>query len=448
MKDSTNRYLLTFLAFIAAFGWGFGSTCLNPFHLYLKCWIYSLESAHSFDSLCTNRTYLETTSDFQTVTSKWALMTFTYSIPCLFSSIIGLITADLIGRIETLLLALIFQLTQYALCIISFYFSKLWLFYVARSFGGLAIGFTGIAGPMLLTELSTKKSLPFFIAVTAVGNNTGSLVSVLLGFQEIFGNFTIGWIYSFLTAAGFALTGIFVAIWILVTCKKLMISDDHTVFIPNESKTQKLKLSSLITDSTALFRDKKNFRKAIYCWTLGLFVHGFMGVTSLNYYSSELLLKITNNHRNSIYMTFGLILGATLMNCTYVLTGKKFKKRTLLFLSMGLVTTFTIILGVLQIFPSKIIEYSSVVFVFLARISFDVGAFPISIVLVKFTVDFQHRTAAQSGFMFFATLGVSTMAYIFPHLLKIIGGHVFFLLGGCGLVMLILSLLCLPDIKD
>ena len=279
-KSGFKKSIYVLTLFTGVLG-GLSAFQLNPFSLLLKCWIYSQEKSLDYHSFCSNETLLLET-DFTSVTTKWSLLNTLSVVTGIASAFLGIISADVLGLTETLLLAstghLIGQI-NFASAIFTNSYVHL---SISRSIDAFTRGFYFIIVPVMIKEVSQSG---WASAIYTIGLNIGQVVMVILGLNQVLGG-SSAWSNAAFVASGCILLNI-----ILIVVIKIFFAAENENILKNRSgeKTSSKKFGQMVLK---LLRTKSELKVVAFVATIFFVVLGGGGVVALTFYSTNAILKM------------------------------------------------------------------------------------------------------------------------------------------------------------
>ena len=119
------------------------------------------------------------------------------------------------------------------------------------------------------------------------------------------------------------------------------------------------------------------------------FAHGLLGYAIYINYSVQIFDSAGVTDKNSKYFAVALQFSNLLFSLLFGQLLRRFERKAILLASLTLVSTFTLSLGVFQMFEADVSKFFAIVSIFLARGSYDLGALPLPMLMVS---DFTRKS--------------------------------------------------------
>merc|ERR1711893_396331 len=173
---------------------------------------------------------------------------------------------------------------------------------------------------------------------------------------------------------------------------------------------------------------------------------GAGGMVMLTLYSTNLILEAGVTQKEALYFNCGLSLISVVSAIGFGILVKRFKKKSLMLVFTILEIIFMTSMGIFGFYDTKLAVYSTIVLLFLLRISSEIAVMPMMWIVASELLESKFQVLGQSvvSLSFYALLGI--VSFTGPIFFDMWSHKLFFVYASATLLFLLFIIIKLPNI--
>ena len=423
----------------------------NALYLWIVVFIVSLSGLLSgYDTGVISGILLSIDDTFKLNSKDMGLLVSSVSIGAIFGALINGVLVDKIGRKKVLLLSAVIFLLGSILCSISENIVQLILF---RTFLGIAVGIVSFAGPLYLSEISTKEKRGGIVSFYQIALTFGILFSYLSNYLCV--NFELSWRIMFLIGAIPAFV-FFVGMFFqndtprwYVLKNKIECAEDTLKkfnFLDIDSQIDKIKNYAIVKNEIVLNK------KTLMPFIIGIgimFAQIATGINAIIYYSPTIFKSVGfNSDSYALFVTIFIGLINFLMTFVAVVFVDKVGRKPLLYFGLFGMTTSLLALSLVYGIDFDFEKYVALFACAFYIICFSMSLGPVALLLISEIFPLRYRGSAMSISIISNFIFNFIVTGIFPIMLNKIGGcFTFMIFAAICLTSLLFVYFVVPETK-
>lgn len=401
-------------------------------YLYIVAIVASLSGLLSgYDTGVISGALLYINNSFKMTPELLGLLVGSVSIGAVFGALINGILIDKIGRKKILVLSSLIFIIGSLSCAFSV---SVWQLIFSRMFLGAAVGIVSFAGPLYLSEISTKNKRGSIVSMYQIALTFGILFSYLTNY--FCANLETSWRAMLFVGAIPAL--------ILLMGMIFQPDTPRWYVLKNKENKAKIALEKLGCDveineeienikNTFLKNEKiKLEKKIIMPFVIGIgimFVQIATGINAIIYYAPTILKTVGfGSNQDALFITIFIGLINFLMTFVAFVFVDKLGRKPLLYVGLsGMLISLLVLSGVF-VFDYSFMKYLAVLSCAIYIVSFSMSLGPIALLIISEIFPLKYRGSAMSVAIISNFIFNFLVTGIFPILLNRLGGAITFVI--------------------
>lgn len=401
-------------------------------YLYIAVFFAALSGLLSgFDTGVISGALLYVSQSFKLTPELSGLLVSSVSIGAVFGALINGFLVDKIGRKNILILSSLIFVFGSIFCSIS---GNIYQLIISRMFVGSAIGIVSFAGPLYLSEISTKEKRGGIVSCYQIALTFGILFSYLVNY--FCANLETSWRAMLFCGAVPALILFFGMIkqkdtprWYVlknrineaeVALQKLNFNCDIELEIENIKNTinqnEKIKLN----------------KKLIMPFVIGIgimFVQIATGINAIIYYAPTIFKNLGfSSNQDALFITIFIGLINFLMTFVALAFVDKLGRKPLLFIGLSGMLLSLLVLSSVFVLDFSFVKYLTIISCAVYIVSFSMSLGPIGLLLISEVFPLKYRGSAMSVAIISNFIFNFIVTGLFPISLSKFGGSITFLI--------------------
>lgn len=361
------------------------------------------------------------------------------SIGAILGAFINGFLIDKIGRKKVLLLTAFIFFMASICCFCSKNAQQLIL---SRLLIGCAVGVVSFAGPLYLSEISTKEKRGQIVSLYQLAITFGILFSYISNY--LCANLEHNWRIMLLIGV-FPALFLFIGFLFLPDTPRFLILKNNI----DEAKRVLSKISDTNTDievknisSTIVSKGLKFEKWLIYPFIVGIgimFAQIATGINAIIYYAPSIFkLAGFSSNQDALFITIFIGLINFLVTFVAIAYSDKIGRKPLLYIGLSGMLISLLVLSFVFLFDYSFLKYFSVIFCALYIVSFSMSLGPIGLLLISEVFPLRFRGSAMSFAIVSNFIFNFIVTWMFPIALDKIGGFLTFLIFALTCIVSIL----------
>ncbi|MBR3605787.1 MAG: sugar porter family MFS transporter, partial [Candidatus Gastranaerophilales bacterium] len=353
------------------------------------------------------------------------------SIGAVFGALINGFLIDKIGRKKILILSSLIFISGSIFCAFS---ASIWQLIFSRMFLGAAVGIVSFAGPLYLSEISTKNQRGSVVSMYQIALTFGILFSYLTNY--FCANLETTWRAMLFTGA--------IPAFVLFIGMCFQTDTPRWYVLKNKENKAKKVLQNFGCDTnveqeitniknTFLNNEKIKFEKRIIMpFIIGIgimFVQIATGINAIIYYAPTILKTVGfSSNQDALFITIFIGLINFLMTFVAFAFVDKLGRKPLMYIGLSGMLVSLLVLSSVFILDFSFVKYLAVIFSAIYIVSFSMSLGPIALLIISEIFPLKYRGSAMSVAIISNFIFNFLITGLFPISLNKFGGSITFLI--------------------
>ena len=370
-------------------------------------------------------------NSFEMTSELLGFLVSSVSIGAIFGALINGVLIDKIGRKKILILSSLIFILGSLSCAFS---NSIWQLIFSRMFLGAAVGIVSFAGPLYLSEISTKNKRGSVVSMYQIALTFGILFSYLTNY--FCANLQTSWRAMLFVGA--------IPAFILLIGMLFQLDTPRWYVLKNKEDKAKAVLKKFNSDidiekeiedikRTSLDNKKIKLEKRIIMpFVIGIgimFAQIATGINAIIYYAPTILKTVGfNSNQDALFITIFIGLINFLMTFVAFAFVDKFGRKPLLYVGLSGMLLSLLVLSSVFVLDFSFVKYLAIIFCAIYIVSFSMSLGPIALLIISEIFPLKYRGSAMSIAIISNFIFNFLVTGLFPIFLNKLGGSITFLI--------------------